>query len=157
MALLGRLLANLLARSGDLGILAWIGESGPLPARVHHRILERTNNIAHPPAHFRPELDTVVAASYDSFNLDRALKLHDRLKALPMPKFAETRMRLPYIAFRLPALPAPCRTHAGRVYRVNTVAFGMRRLGIKTRHDLRQMKCLYLVYPWLDTHPTGTR
>ncbi|KAF8126321.1 hypothetical protein EV363DRAFT_1348328, partial [Boletus edulis] len=57
-----------------------------------------------------------------------------------------TTMKLPCIAFKLPAL-SPYRTRTGRLYRADTAAFGT--VEITTRRDLSRMKTLYLVHPWL--------
>ena len=150
-ASLGRLLANLLTRSGDLNILAWTGESGPfnscLPARIVVFNGPTTSHILPPISD--AEMESIVTTSHDSLDIDKALELYDHLKRLPMPKFAETRMTIPCIAFQLPALPAPRRTPLFRIYRVNTVPFGM--VKIKTQQDLSRMGHLYLVHPWLDT------
>ncbi|KAG6372498.1 hypothetical protein JVT61DRAFT_7604 [Boletus reticuloceps] len=83
-----------------------------------------------------------------SFDFDAALRLYDRLNELPTPRFAESRMTLPCIAFPLPSL-SPSRIGSTRVYHADTFAFG--RVEIRSRHNLSQMNSLYLVHPWLDT------
>ena len=94
-------------------------------------------------------METIITASYSSsFDLDVALRLYDRLNELPAPWFAASRMKLPCIAFQLPSF-SPYRTCSGRVYRADTLAFGM--VEIKTRYDPSRMNSLYLVHPWLDT------
>ncbi|KAF8432947.1 hypothetical protein L210DRAFT_3557133 [Boletus edulis BED1] len=150
-ASLGRLLANVLTRSGDVSILAWTGESGCfnscLPARITVFNGPATSHLPSPVQD--PEIQRIITGLHTpSFNLDLALRLYDRLNELPTPRFAESRMSLPCIAFQLPAL-SPYRSRSSRVYRVETVAFGM--VEIKTRHNLSQMNSLYLVHPWLDT------
>ena len=91
------------------------------------------------------EMERMITTSHSSsFDLDVALRLYECLDELPAPWFAASRMKLPCIAFPLP----PFSRH-GRVYRANTLAFGM--VEIRTRHDLSRMKSLYLVHPWLDT------
>ena len=55
------------------------------------------------------------------------------LNELPAPWFAASQMKLPCIAFQLPAFSA-YQPHSGRVYRVDTLAFEM--VEIKTRYDL---------------------
>ncbi|KAG6375218.1 hypothetical protein JVT61DRAFT_3431 [Boletus reticuloceps] len=57
-------------------------------------------------------------------------------------------MTLPCIAFQLPRF-ASSRTRSGRVYRADTIAFGM--VEIRTRYDLSRMRSLYLIHPWLDS------
>ncbi|KAF8123581.1 hypothetical protein EV363DRAFT_1356177 [Boletus edulis] len=150
-ASLGRLLANLMTRSGDASILAWTGESSRfnscLPARI---TVFNGPATSHFPSPFSdPEMERIITGLHaPSFDLDAALKLYDRLIELPTPRFAESRMTLPCIAFQLPPFSAH-RTALGRVYRTNTFPFGV--LDIRTRHDLSRMKPIYLVHPWLDT------
>jgi hypothetical protein len=148
---LGRLLAHILAGSGDVSILAWTGESGCfnscLPARITVFNGPATSHLPSPIPD--AEMERILAVSHlSSFDLDVALKLYDRLDELSAPWFAASRMKLPCIAFQLPPL-SPYRTRSGRVYRVDTVVFGM--VEIKTRQDLSRMKSLYLVHPWLET------
>ncbi|KAI9461346.1 hypothetical protein HD554DRAFT_2041427 [Boletus coccyginus] len=105
-----------------------------------------------PPPMQDAEVQRIVSASptSESFNLDVALSLYDRLNELPSPWFAASRMKLPCIAFQLPPLSLHLyQTRSGRVYRADTLTFGT--VTIKTRHDLSWMDSLYLVHPWLDT------
>ncbi|KAF8125499.1 hypothetical protein EV363DRAFT_1299220 [Boletus edulis] len=150
-ASLGRLLANVLTRSGDVSILAWTGESGPfnscLPARITVYNGPATSHLRAPIPN--SEMGRNVTGSHiPSFDLDVALTLYDRLNELLTPRFAESRMTLPCIAFKLPSFSV-YRTSSGRVYRTDTTAFGM--VEVRTRHDLSRMRSLYLVQPWLDT------
>jgi hypothetical protein len=148
---LGRLLAHVLAGSGDVSILAWTGESGSynscLPA--HITVFNELATSHLPPPIQDAEMERIITASHSSsFDLDVALRLYDRLNELPAPWFAASRMKLPCIAFQLPSF-SPYRTRSGRVYRADTLAFGV--VEIKTRCDLSRMNSLYLVHPWLDT------
>lgn len=150
-ASLGRSLSHVLAGSGDVSILAWTWESGSfnscLPAYITVFNGPATSHLPSPIPD--AEMDTIITGSpTSSFDLDVALRLYDRLNELPTVWFAASRMRLPCIAFELPPL-SPYRTRSGRVYCVDTVAFGT--VEIKTRQDLSRMKSLHLVHPWLDT------
>ena len=148
---LGRLLAHVLTVSGDVSILAWTGESGRynscLPA--HITVFNELATSHLPPPIEDAGMEGIITASHSfPFDLDMALRLYDRLNELPAPWFAASRMKLPCIAFKLPSFSS-YRTGSGRVYRADTVAFGM--VEIKTRYDLSRMNTLYLVHPWLDT------
>ncbi|KAF8423147.1 hypothetical protein L210DRAFT_3570785 [Boletus edulis BED1] len=148
---LGRLLANVLTRSGDASILAWTGESNPFNSCLPtHITVFNGPAISHlPPPIPNSELECIVTGlPTPSFDLDTALRLYDRLNELPTPRFAESRMTLPCIAFQLPPLSA-FRTGSGRVYYVDTHAFG--RVEIRTRHNLSRANSLHLIHPWLDT------
>ena len=147
---LGRLLAHILAGSGDASILAWSGQSGVfnscLPA--HITVFNRPTLSHIPPPIEDAVMDKMITALRTSdLDLDLALKLYDRLNELPAPWFAASRMKLPCIAFKLPPL-SPTRTASGRVYRADTPVFGM--VEIKTRQEPSRSTSLYLVHPWLD-------
>ena len=151
---LGRLLALVLTGSGDASILAWSGESGSynscLPAYI-----TVFNGLAtsHLPAPIPDDTlgRIITSPQSSSYDLNVALRLYDRLNQLSAPWFVENRMKLPCIAFQLPLFSLCRRTRSGRiqVFRAKTVAFGI--VEIKTKHDLSQMRSLYLVHPWLDT------
>jgi hypothetical protein len=148
---LGRLLAHVLTGSGDVSILAWTGESGSynscLPAHITVFNQLATSHLPRPIQDAEMEM-MVTASDPSSFDLDVALRLYDRLDELPTPWFAGSRIKLPCITFQLPSFSA-YRTRSGRVYRADTLAFGV--VEIKTRYDLSRMKSLYLVHPWSDT------
>ena len=148
---LGRLLAHVLAGSGDVSILAWTGEPGSynscLPA---HITVFNELATSHLPLPIQDaEMERIITTSHSSsFDLDMALTLYDRLNELPAPWFAASRLKLPCIAFEVPSFSS-YRTRSGRVYRADTLAFGM--VEIKTKYDLSRMNSLYLIHPWLDT------
>ena len=147
---LGLLLANVLARSRDVSILAWTGESGRYNScfPAHITVFNQPETSHLPPPIQDAEMERITTSHSSSFDLDVALKLYDCIDKLPSPLFAANRMELPCITFQLPSFSAR-RTPSGRVYRANTRAFGM--VEITTRYDLSRMKSLYLVHPWLDT------
>ena len=144
---LGLLLANVLARSRDVSILAWTGEPGRYNScfPAHITVFNQPETSHLPPPIQDAEMERIITTSHSSsFDLNAALRLYDRLNDLDAPWFAASRMKLPCIAFQLPSF-----SRSGRVYRANTRAFGM--VEIKTRSDLSRMNYLYLVHPWLDT------
>ena len=146
---LGLLLANVLARSRDVSVLAWTGESGRYNScfPAHITVFNQPETSHLPPPIEDAEMERITTSHSSSFDLDVALKLYDCIDKLPSPLFAANRMELPCITFQLPSFSA--RRTPGRVYRANTRAFGM--VEITTRYDLSRMKSLYLVHPWLDT------
>ena len=149
---LGRLLAHVLTESGDMSVLAWTGESGSynscLPAHITVFNQPATSHL--PPPISDAEMERMIPTSHSpSSGLDVAQRLYLRLDQLSAPWFAAIRMKLPCIAFQLPPFSEVRRTRFGRIYRVDTIAFGT--VEITTRQDLSRMHTLYLVHPWLDT------
>ena len=147
---LGRLLAHILAGSGDASILAWTGQPSTynscLPA--HISVFNRPAMLHLPRPIKDAEMKKMVATLHKSaLELDVVLKFYDRLNELPTSWFAASRMKLPCIAFKLPPL-SPHRTNLGLVYRVETPVFGL--VEIKSKQVPSRLDSLYLVHPWLD-------
>jgi hypothetical protein len=145
---LARVLAHILAGSGDASVLAWAGQSGGYNCRLPGRIAVFNQSAT---SHFPPlgnaEMEEIVSMLRTStLNFDLALKLYVRLNELPAPWFAASRMKLPCIAFKLPPL-SYSRMGSCRIYRAETLVFGT--VEIKTRRDLFRLSVLYLAHPWL--------
>ena len=147
---LGRLLAQLLASSGDTSILAWTGRSGSfnscLPANIavfrqlptsHIPSIVTGTEVATIPGGVRPSSLIVTSVT----------RLYDRLDDLSVPSFAGRRMKLPCIAFKLGRVSA-FRDGSERVFRAQTTALGV--VEIRTGEDLSRWSSLYLIHPWID-------
>ena len=157
---LGRLLAQLLASSGDTSILAWTGKPGSfnscLPANI--TVFSHLLTSYVPQAITGTEMETIVAGlRASSVNLTLVTKFYDRLDELPVPSFAGKRMTLPCIVFKLGRLSG-FRSGSERVFRAQTAALGI--VEIRTEEDLSRFDPFYLVHPWidflLDRQPVGS-
>ena len=147
---LGKLLAQLLASSGDTSILAWTGRSGSfnscLPANILVFSQSLTSHI--PPALADAEMESVASGLRASLpDLALVTKLYDRLQELPVPSFSGQRMRFPCLAFTVGAL-SPIRNGSERVFRARATALGV--VEIKTREDLTCLGSLCLIHPWIN-------
>ncbi|KAF8129911.1 hypothetical protein EV363DRAFT_1263725 [Boletus edulis] len=126
VASLGRLLANILTRSGDAEYPCMDRGIRPLQRCLPSRITTFNGAAtSHIPAPFPDsEMERIITGlCTPSLDLDVALRLYDRFSKLPTARFAESRMTLPCIAFQLPPFSLH-RTGAGRVYRVDTIPLG---------------------------------
>ena len=144
---LGRLLAQLLTSSGDTSILAWTGTSGSfhscLPAGI--TVFSELLVSYIPEAIIGAEMEMMTSRMRPSSpNLALVMKLYDRLHELPVPSFANKRMRLPCLTFKLGPVLATRR----HVFRAQTAALGS--VEIRAEEDLSRFDSLYLVYPWID-------
>ena len=147
---LGRLLAQLLTSSGDTSILAWTGKSGSFNSCLPGGITV-FSNLPHsyiPLAVTGAEMEPIRPKRRPSSpNLTLIMKLYDRLHELPVPSFANQRMKLPCLAFKLgPVLAA--RSGSAYVFRARTAALGI--VEIRTTEDLSRLDSLTLVHPWID-------
>jgi hypothetical protein len=144
---LGRLLAQLLTCSGDTSILAWTGRSGSfnscLPTGI--TVFNNLPNLYIPAS---VDMETIISRRRPSSpNLALIMKLYDRLHALPVPSFANQRMKLPCLTFKLGPVLAT-RDALGHVFRARTGALGI--VEIRTTEDLSRLDSLTLVHPWID-------
>ncbi|KAH0829008.1 hypothetical protein J3R83DRAFT_2460, partial [Lanmaoa asiatica] len=146
---LGRLLQEILTRSGDVTILAWTGKASDynscLPAEI--------GVYREPASPYVPSLiedrnmDPEVAELWTSSGyLDSAVKLYDLVVTVPSPRLVSRRLSLTCIMFPLRGQSvvssgSPC------VYRAVTSALG--NVEIKTTEDLSSLANLVLVHPWL--------
>ena len=147
---LGRLLAQLLTSSGDTSILAWTGKSGSfnscLPSGI--TVFNNLPNSYIPLAIAGAEMETITSKMRPSSpNLALVMRLYDRLHELPVPSFANQRMKLPCLTFKLGPVIAN-RGASGHVFRARTGALGI--VEIRTTEDLSRLDSLTLVHPWID-------
>ena len=147
---LGRLLAQLLASSGDTSILAWTGRSGsfnsclPSSITVFSKLL--TSHVPLPIT--GANMETMVARlRASSLSLTSVMRLYDRLHGLPVPSFSGKRMKLPCLTFMLGPVSAT-RAVSGRAFRAKTDGLGI--VEITTTEDLSRLDSLILVHPWID-------
>ena len=157
---LGRLLAQLLTSSGDTSIIAWTGISGSFNSclQVGITVFNELPAPYIPQAIAGPEMMTMSSRMRTSSpNLALVMKLYDRLHELPVPSFANKRMKLPCLTFKLGPVLATW-SALGHVFRAQTAALGI--VEIRTDEDLSRFDSLYLVHPWidflLDRQPVGS-
>jgi hypothetical protein len=149
---LGRLLQEVVAQSGDISALGWVGQSSEfnscLPADI-------TSYKAPPytiPSLSESDIRMSISSLQHVMAGDIVLKLYALLDSLNAPRFANCRLRLPCIAFRITAVK---RSHAQdqEIYEVK--ASGLHDLLITTKDKLIQfssprptMQTFLLVRPW---------
>ncbi|KAG0697842.1 hypothetical protein DFH29DRAFT_1020728, partial [Suillus ampliporus] len=98
---LGRLLQEIVARSGDITALDWVGQSSEfnscLPADI--------SSYAAPPCTLpslsEDEIQTTVSSLRNTVAADLASKYYDQLDNMSSPRFANCRLHLPCVAFRV--------------------------------------------------------
>ncbi|KAG2365295.1 heterokaryon incompatibility protein-domain-containing protein [Suillus spraguei] len=149
---LGRLLQEVVAQSGDISALDWVGRSSEfnscLPADI-------TSYKAPPytmPSLSEDDIQTSISSLRPVVALDSILKLYDLLDNLNAPRFAQCRLHLPCIAFRVTAVKRGG-AQDQEIYEVK--ADGLHDLLITTKDTLLQfssprptMQTFLLVRPW---------
>jgi len=147
----GRLLQEVLTRSGDVSILAWSGKASDynscLPAEIS---VYRDPASSYVPSVIEDgEMDALVTKlRISTKSLESTLMLYDRVVVLPSPRLASRRLSLSCIMFPLRGPLVPSGDFPQRVYHTKSSAFG--NIEIKTMEDLSTMDNLVLVHPWLQ-------
>ncbi|KIK40844.1 hypothetical protein CY34DRAFT_86510 [Suillus luteus UH-Slu-Lm8-n1] len=102
---LGRLLQEIVARSGDITALDWVGQ----PSEFNSCLPASITSYAIPPCHSdlpilsEDELQTAVSSlqQQNTVAVELALRLHTLLDNMSAPRFANCRLHLPCITFRV--------------------------------------------------------
>ncbi|KAF8123255.1 hypothetical protein EV363DRAFT_1356699 [Boletus edulis] len=152
---LGRLLQEVLTRSGDAAILAWTGKASDynscLPVEI---TVYRESLSPHLPSPIPDvEMETLLSKLETISTIqDSAVELYDRLVILPMPRLVSRRLSLSCIVFLLRTVSGPFAARddpSVRVYRAT--ASGLGEVEIRTSDDLGGLTNLVLVHPWLQS------
>ncbi|KAG1791546.1 uncharacterized protein HD556DRAFT_642316 [Suillus plorans] len=149
---LGRLLQEIVARSGDITSLDWVGQSSEfnscLPADI---ISYATPRYSLPLS--EDEIQAAVSSLRNIVPVDSAWKLYDLLENMNVPLFANCRLRLPCITFRVTEVRRMRGRVAHSTYGVK--ADGLQDLLITTDQTLIQFsrtrstqQTFFLVRPW---------
>ena len=152
---LGRLLQEVLTRSGDATILAWTGKASDynscLPAEI--TVYREPLSPLLPSPIPDNEMETLLSELETSSTLhDSAVELYDHLIILPTPRLVSRRLSLPCLVFLLRTVSGPFTARddsSVRVYRATATALG--EVEIKTSDDLSGLTNLVLVHPWLQS------
>ncbi|KAG2357625.1 WD40-repeat-containing domain protein [Suillus spraguei] len=149
---LGRLLQEIVARSGDISVLEWIGQ----PSEFNSCLPAHITSYTTPPRTLPPlsddDIRTQVSSLRQTMDTDLALELYDQLEQLSAPRFANCRLHLPCISFRITEV-GPSRGLAQDTYHIK--AEGLNDLLITTKEPLLHFsrsrlnrRTLLLVRPW---------
>ncbi|KAG1734482.1 hypothetical protein EDB19DRAFT_1830558 [Suillus lakei] len=152
---LGRLLQEIVARSGDITALDWVGQ----PSEFNSCLPAHISLYAAPPRALpylsEDQIQTAVSSLRHAVAVDQALKLHERLNNMTAPRFANCRLRLPCIVF--PVIEIRRRTGSAQetLFTYGVKADGLSDLLITTEEKLTQFSRLrpirqtfLLVRPW---------
>jgi hypothetical protein len=148
---LGRLLQEIVARSGDITVLNWIGQASEFNSCLPAYITSYTTPPRIYPSLSEDQIQTTISSlRKDPVAVDLALKLYSQLDNMSAARFANCRLHLPCITFRV--------THVGLSYGPSQAqetqyvvkADGLRDLLITTKELIvqRTRSTFVLVRPW---------
>lgn len=146
-AALGNLLQEIVARSGDVTVLAWNGMSSPFNSCLPLS-LAVYNQPPHTMESITPQdLEKRAAELRTRLQRDCVLRIYDKIIHLPPARFSNRRLHLPCIIFPVMALDRSYENT--QVYRANVSGLGnieLRTADLLPFHDPQQ---LVFVHPWI--------
>ncbi|KAG1898597.1 uncharacterized protein F5891DRAFT_1174098 [Suillus fuscotomentosus] len=150
---LGRLLQDIVSRSGDITALDWVGQSSEFNSCLPADIISYATPPCSLPSLSEDEIQTAVSSLRNIVAVDLASKLYNMLEDMNAPLFANSRLRLPCIAFRVTEVKRRRGDATHSTYGVK--ANGLWNLVITTDETLKQFsrakptgQTFFLVRPW---------
>ncbi|KAG1818216.1 heterokaryon incompatibility protein-domain-containing protein [Suillus subaureus] len=152
---LGRLLQEIVARSGDITALDWVGQ----PSEFNSCLPAHISSYAAPPCSLpylsEDEIQTAVSSLRHTAAVDQASKFYDRLDNMSAPRFASCRLRLPCIVFPVTEVRRRSGPAQEALFTYGVRADGLDDLSITTEENLIQFsrprptrRTFLLVHPW---------
>jgi hypothetical protein len=149
---LGRLLQEVVAQSGDISALDWVGKSSEFNTCLPADITAYKAPPCTLPSLSEDDILTSISSLRHLMAVDLVLELYARLDNLNAPRFGNCRLHLPCIAFRVTTVKRS-RAQDKEIYEVK--ADGLHDLLITTEDKLIQfssprptMQTFLLVRPW---------
>lgn len=146
---LGRLLEEIVHRSGDITVLAWTGSS----SRFNSCLPAEIAVYKEPPKTVPPcdanKLKTRAVELQSILLREEAMAIYHQIASLPKASFANRRLYLPCITFPVDRLTVVPNGSPPRVYRAFVSIFGDVTIKTVDLLPLREPRGLLLVHPWI--------
>ncbi|KAG0701294.1 hypothetical protein DFH29DRAFT_852779 [Suillus ampliporus] len=158
---LGRLLQEIVAQSGDITALDWVGKSSEFNSCLPADITAYKAPPCTPPALSEYQIQASISSLRNAAVVELALTLYTRLDNLNAPRFANRRLQLPCIAFPITEVRRRHREDQETCFTYYVKAHGLQDLLITTEARLVQFsparptqQTFLLVRPW-NRHDLG--
>ncbi|KAI9569842.1 hypothetical protein HD554DRAFT_2327801 [Boletus coccyginus] len=149
-AALGHLLEEVVARSGEVTVIAWTGGPSPYNSCLPATIAVYSQRPYASPAIEDAEMDVRIAALRNSLSRTDAVPIHHRVTRLPPARFANRRLHLPCIIFTVRRLGVQD-LGSGPESRYRAWVSGIGNVDFQTfdRLSLSEPRRLILVHSWI--------
>ncbi|KAG1809948.1 uncharacterized protein HD556DRAFT_1316868 [Suillus plorans] len=154
-AALGRLLQKIVAQSADITALDWVGKSSVFNSCLPADITSYEHSPYKPPHLSEDEIQTLVSSLRNVVSVDSASELYTLLSRLPRPRFADSRLHLPCMVFRVTDIRQSHARGEQSHFTYEVKAVGLHDLSITTKEKLTEFwpgrrirPEVFLVRPW---------
>ncbi|KAI6169117.1 hypothetical protein EDD17DRAFT_1525411 [Pisolithus thermaeus] len=149
---LGRLLSEIVSRSGDISVLDWVGEPSPFHSCFPAHVTSYLKLPSPLPQPIAEEPETILQAEQPVSPSLTLRMLYRSLTKLPLPRFLNRRLILPCITYRVAAIQRRKTSPSTRNYTYRIMASGLKPLEIALPEKLEDVTmsqgALLLVRPW---------
>ena len=147
---LGHLLENIVARTGDTTVIAWMGKSSVYNSALPNSLAVYSQTPYCPPPMNSSELDTRVEQLRGRLLPDDVLSFYDHIIQLPRATFSNRRLHLPCIAFSVKQIGVQeLGGTQGNLYRASVTLLGRVEFRTADAMPLKKPQNLVFVHPWL--------
>ncbi|KAI6156824.1 hypothetical protein BKA82DRAFT_4335576 [Pisolithus tinctorius] len=145
---LGHLLEEIVARTGDVTVLAWSGTSSSYNSCLPASVSVYSQIPYTPPPLEGEEMETCTTKLRSKLPQEVVLSIYNQIKFLPPARFGTRRLHLPCIIFPLRRLEL--RSGSEKLYRARVSGLG--KVEFSTAHDLplHEAQKFVFVHPWID-------
>ncbi|KAL4063060.1 hypothetical protein V8B97DRAFT_2087713 [Scleroderma yunnanense] len=145
---LGRLLAEIISKSGDISVLDWVGEASSFNSCFPAYIASYQTN-PHPPCSYHG-CEVQSPASVSQELAEAHMELFDTLSALDRLQYISGRLRLPCIVYQVTGVQLGLAHSRTRKYVYEIEAEGIAPLELTLASQLTDTSCsdLLLIRPW---------
>ena len=149
-AALGHLLEEIVARSGEVTVLDWTGNSSPYNSCLPDTLSVYRRSLSASPTIEDADISTRVATLETSLSRTDAVLVHDRITRLPPARFANRRLHLPCLIFPVKRLGIQGFTQDQEFrYRARVSAIGIAEFQTSDRLLPEEARKLVFINPWL--------
>ncbi|KAI6017148.1 hypothetical protein EDC04DRAFT_3144408 [Pisolithus marmoratus] len=147
---LGHLLEEIVARSGEVTVLAWSGMSSSYNSCLPASISVYSQIPYNPPSLEEEEMETCVMELRSKLAQKEALRIYRRINTLPYPRFATRRLHLPCIVFPVKRFGIlEQREGNEKVYRAGVLGLGIVEFTTADDLPLHEPQKLVFAHPWI--------
>ncbi|KAI5996830.1 hypothetical protein F5J12DRAFT_914870 [Pisolithus orientalis] len=146
---LGHLLEEIVARIGEVTVLAWSGKSSSYNSCLPVSISVYGQIPYNPPSLKGNEMESCIAKLRDNFPRQKARMIYNKINHLPPARFATRRLHLPGIVFPVRSLEKPCRNNE-KLYRALVSGLGEVEFTTADQLSLNGTQKFVFAHPWID-------
>ncbi|KAI6009516.1 hypothetical protein F5J12DRAFT_40996 [Pisolithus orientalis] len=145
---LGHLLEEIVARSGEVSVLAWSGKSSSYNSCLPASVSVYNQTPYNPPSLDGEEMERCIKELRDKLPQQEAQRIYNKISRLPPARFAARRLYLPCTVFSVKSLEKPRRGN-DQLYHARVSGLGQVEFTTADDLSLNMPWKIVLAHPWI--------